>query len=165
MHALIHRRRTDPDMILRHAGYPASILLLSGSVNNDKKLNVSQKSEEHVNELNNFYNRFDCLAFSQEHEQMRNMLAATSAQEDEETLQTVRASVPLYSSTVSGKSFLKWLFAATQGQLVHGPCQSGFKQCRMCALGPYNVRTHCMGPAHPSVGIYVTSLGFPQDGH
>ena len=53
-------------------------------MNDDKKRNVSQKSEKYVNELNHFYNRFDCLDFSQEHEQTSNMLAAASAQEDED---------------------------------------------------------------------------------
>ena len=53
-------------------------------MNEDKKRNVSQKSGEYVNELNNFYNRFDCPDFSYENVQMRNTLTAASAQEDED---------------------------------------------------------------------------------
>ena len=56
---------------------------MCGSVDDDKKRNISQKSGEYINELYNFYNRFDCLDFSQENEQLRNTLAAASAQEEE----------------------------------------------------------------------------------
>ena len=57
--------------------------LMNGYVNGSKKTNnvEARNTEDRANELNAFYNRFDCHDFSAEHLKVKDKLAAASSRE------------------------------------------------------------------------------------
>lgn len=71
--------------------------VMSDYVNSGNKLNNAEKMnrEEHANDPNAFYSRFDCHDFSAGHRMIRDKLSAASSQEaDRQGLSTTRRGMP-----------------------------------------------------------------------